>query len=1129
MLYLKSLVIDRFKSFRHAELLFNNGFTCIVGANGSGKSTTFDALLFGLGEKSLKRLRVSSFEGLLTASPKSKKGLRKAYVKMVFGGDENIEVARYLRSDGKSGYRVNGRHMKKHEVMEMLSKHGMSSDDTNTMMQGEIHRVIAFNPRERRELIDIASGIKDFDIKKEESLKELEKVDQRISEAMVSLNERRSFLNELGKEKESAESYLEMNKRLKALRYSLLSMRKDELQLAYDESTRKMALADQRKNEFKRRHDELSKNIEQLGAARQALISEMNESTVSSGSRSKKLELYAAESASLNSEISNKEALIVQWAADAAALEAEKKGIEEKIAANGAEIGLLKAEEQEFAKVVAELDYLTLGEKKADEIRNINQKIVELSSRLMNEQELSSKSHADASAIIEKKGFYEKQAMELSSTKEALVKDISVCSNREAEITQRLKSSEQDVKKIDANVKAATASIEDMDEKLIGLREQRSFARPKNSAIESGLDSAFGKEHGFYGRAALLCSYDVEYATALEVAAGPRLDYFVVEDIDAANLMIEHMKKNRLGRATFIPINGVRAASSSAERDKGHVADLVKFDKKFAKVFEYIFEDTFLVKGVDEVKKKGLGKHRYVTLEGELFERSGVMTGGTGFGKMSVRTIDMNIDKLLSEKKAAKDSLDALTGSLFELRKERSLLENELKSVKSTSSKLSSEIAITEKKISDCRLKIEEMVAGLGANEKDAAASEKQRLDTAMEVESLKAKLAVVEKGRGRDAARAEEIKRLNDAREGLNKSRVRIAEIGTENQLTGDRINRISLSQKKLKDDYEKSMKAIKDLKLKLEVVNGSRKKVEDEIKSSSNVATKAYEKLKEIEEDLSSLGMDSGKAAAELSGAERELNELNLSRSQTGTRLDDIKAEFSLYENDIEVIKGKHDEMEGEANLISAKIKDLGNVNLKAPEIYVAKKAEVDEANGKVSVLQSEKDAILDMIKEIESKKLQIFMNTFNEVNKNFTKLHKSIFEANDAELRLNDMSDPLNSGLDMVVMQGKNSWTLNQLSGGEKAFAVLALLFAIHRYRPSRIYIFDEVDSALDKNNSKILSKLIKNMSRDAQFVVVSHNDSLVVDADVAVGVVKEGNESVVVGVEMAEVAKAKQVVG
>ncbi len=1125
MLHLKSLTLHRFKSFKHAELLFNGGFTCVVGKNGSGKSTIFDALTFGLGVTSRKRLRVNSMRDLLSDSLKAKKGLHTAYVKLAFTGDDNIEVTRYVRSDGKHAYRVNGRRMRKGDVMELLAKHGIKSDYTNTMLQGEISHVIEMNPKERRELIDIASGIKEFDIKKDESLKELDKVDQKISEARVLLNERTGFLKELGKEKEVAESYVNFNKRLKSLRFSLLSMKKDALQMSYDDAVKKMAVIDQKKNVLKQKYDEVNRKIEQLNSERQALISEMNERSTSSGERSKKLEISAAELANVKAELSNSEQYISQCNMDIAALEAERKGIAEKIMLNSKELERLREEEKGHAKIVSELDYLGFADEKADEIRLINQRILELSGKLMDEQEHVSRVNADRSAMLDRKEFYKKQAEEFSKSTVSLVSEMNKFGERVPEIESRLKEIDSDLKKLDADSKGVSATIEKADEKLIGLREQRSYARQRNSQLETRLASAFKEKDGFYGKAASLCTYELEYSAAVEAAAGARMEYFVVDSIDSASRIIDYVKRNSLGRATFIPLKEIKTVSQREETGMSLLVDLVKFDKKFGRVFEYIFEDTFLAEDVEQMKKKGIGKHRYVTIEGELVERSGIISGGSGYGKVSVRTIDMRIDKFEAEKKAARESYEAISGRLFDARKEKMLLESELKSINEMSARLSSDIAIAEKKLNDSVAGAKEIDVKAADMDRELASMDRSKLETAMEIERLKTRLAAADKGKRGRGAMEEERKKLNEARSNLDRMRIRIAELSKENEMINARMTDIASSMKKRNSEIEKSKKDIKEFEMRKQVLDEARKKIEEEIKNSSSVTSKAYEKMRKIETELQAVGIENGRTAAELSGAEREINELNIVKSQTETRLSDIKAEFASYENPVEMVNGKIEDMEAEANLLSLRIKDLGNVNLRAPEIYDIKKGEVNEADAKVLTLEAEKEAVLNMINEIESKKLQIFMDTFNDVSKNFTKLHKHIFEGKEAMLRLSDVSNPLQSGLDMLVSEAGASRSVIQLSGGEKALAVLVLLFAIFTRNPSMIYMFDEVDSALDKDNSRLLSKLIKDMSKNVQFVVVSHNDSLVVDADVAIGVIKESAESSVVGVEIAELAKSR----
>jgi len=243
---------------------------------------------------------------------------------------------------------------------------------------------------------------------------------------------------------------------------------------------------------------------------------------------------------------------------------------------------------------------------------------------------------------------------------------------------------------------------------------------------------------------------------------------------------------------------------------------------------------------------------------------------------------------------------------------------------------------------------------------------------------------------------------------------------------------------------------------------------------------------------------------------------------RSQLEVRLGDLRAEISVYANEkVELLNGKIEEMEREATLLSDKLRELGNVNLKAPEIYKEKEKDVAEARSKVEMLESEREAILKMIEEIDAKKHSIFMETFNAVSKNFSKLYSYVSD-DKAELVLSDEKDPFNSEL-LIKVKTKNNIAkrAESMSGGERSMLMLILVFAIHMYKPSSIYIFDEIDAAFDKENSKKLSQLLKQLSTDSQFIVVSHNDTLISNADAAIGVAKINGESKIFGLQLSSI--------
>jgi len=322
-----------------------------------------------------------------------------------------------------------------------------------------------------------------------------------------------------------------------------------------------------------------------------------------------------------------------------------------------------------------------------------------------------------------------------------------------------------------------------------------------------------------------------------------------------------------------------------------------------------------------------------------------------------------------------------------------------------------------------------------------------------------------------------------------------------------------------------EEAKKAIRENQKKQKELEASKKETEGKITSDNDTSKRIYGKISGLDAEIAKITTEHGRMVGEHSNLDRQLSELKMKRGQAETRIGDFNAELAVYKEAMEPIKGNISEMEKEAIVLNAKIGELGNVNLKAPEMFDEKKKNADEAVEKVNTLENERHAVIRMMEEIDSKKLQTFMSTLNDIAKNFSKLFNYIFPGN-ASLRLENPKDPFNSGLEIIVTNEKSTKVLSSMSGGEKSLLSLILIFSIHMCKPSSLYIFDEVDAALDKENSKKLSHLVKEMSKNAQFVVVSHNDSLIVNADTAVGVAKTNDESRAVGIEISSILNRKQ---
>jgi chromosome segregation protein len=370
---------------------------------------------------------------------------------------------------------------------------------------------------------------------------------------------------------------------------------------------------------------------------------------------------------------------------------------------------------------------------------------------------------------------------------------------------------------------------------------------------------------------------------------------------------------------------------------------------------------------------------------------------------------------------------------------------------------------------------------------------------------------------------------RSEKLRQEIQAHQISIATLNTEASMLEQKTSDISYSISERKKQIKELKSQLDEKELRREVLVKSKEGIEKELSSKGDSSRKLIDRQNAINTEMNRLSMDIGKLDAEMANFERTINDLRLKKATAETRLNDITAELSTSAYQVAgltLLKGKPEEMDSEANILKSKMDDMGAVNLKAPEVYVEMKKQTEEAISKVTTLQTEKEAVLGMIEQIDSKKLQTFMDMLNQVNKNFAKLYNFVFPGR-ATIMLEDETDPLNSGIYMKLNDGKSDIPLKSLSGGQKSMVALMLLFSIHLCKKSSLYLFDEVDAALDPDNAKILSKLIKQMSDVAQFIVISHNNSLIVNADTAIGVaMDERKESKAYGVEIESMLKGKQ---
>ncbi len=1127
MLYLDRITIHNFKSFRHANISFSKGFNCVVGPNGSGKSNICDALLFSLGETSLKRMRVSSASNLMSVGAKAAKGdgVKRAYVSVSFTGDDNIEVSRVIKSNGKIAYRINGKRAKRQEVLDLLKAHKAEINETNTILQGEITKILALGAKDRRVLIDIAAGIKEFDDKKEASIKELEKSETKINESNIMLGERQAFLNELEKEKADAERFLELDARLKQATYTILKAREGQIELDYNRAVEGYEKASNGKkeleNQIKKQNDELSSST----AFRGKLAKKLDEGSIELSTANKLMEEINANIKIKEAQVSQIQEAIEKNRERIKQLKDESDVIAKQKDSNASEVAVLKSGllgvEKELSK--ADVDSLQSGKEIVARYSEIQKQVEVLESSLasLNGEYISANSEI---------ARLEESLREFANATSSTGKEKK---EKESELQRLKEMANEAAAKLELEKKAITASkarIEELknaslqlDSDIIGVREALAVSGRGTDRISKILKAEIKK--GFYGRAAELLSYDEKYAVAIYAAAGSRLNYFVVDSVDVASDAIEIIKKNGLGRASFIPLKEITPQPTEARDESKPLIELARFDQKYKEAFEYIFSNTYLADKIKGGSQRSIGKYRIVTLQGEVVEQSGIVTGGTLTPQQLPAVLEAKLARLTSQK-------TVIMQKIFDVEKEYELerrnmvqLELELAGHGSEERHLRSEIERLEESMARAAKEAVALEAKASALTKarEAFASrkielEKQREPHRAESDRLYSVLNRSVSAKNIGTVAQQQIDKVKELRQFIEETKVKVAALEKENEMHESRARAISKELKAEESSVKEAKAKIDEAEKQILDYGKKKAEIQEKIKGHSSSSDSLLKELQELDEKISKMGFDRGKALGDVDRIERDLMDFEGKRSQLQTRLSDIKAELISYP-DMKMMAYKDvEELERQATECRHEKELLGNVNLKAPEAYAQRKKDVDEARSRMEVLDREKNSIMAMIAEIESKKLSVFNKTFNEVNENFKKLYGTVFEGS-ANLYLDGGSDPFNSKLMFNIQGATNRKRTDEgMSGGERSILMLSLIFAIQMRKPMSFYIFDEIDIAFDKENSKKLSKLIRELSKNSQFIVVSHNDSLITMAQAAIGVAMQDGQSRAVGIEI-----------
>lgn len=1173
-MYIKEIEFINFKSFgKKVKIPFYNDFTTISGPNGSGKSNIIDGILFALGLTGSRTLRAEKLTDLIYNGDEAKKP-DFAQVTIRFDNSDRklpleldeIEVSRKIRRT-KSGYYsyfyFNGKSVSLGEIHSHIAKAGVTPEGYNVVMQGDVTQIISMTPVERRKIIDEIAGVAEFDERKQKALGELEVVRQQIERVDIILEEVRLQLEKLEGERDQALKYQALKaEKVKFEGYVLLSKLKDartellnvekELSGKEEHLEKVQVLLDERVKELQALEEtleNLSLEIRKKGEDEQLQVKREIEEIKGEVSRCvDSIELSESELDEADSrrrkafvDIDSAKGKIKELDENIESENLRKESLSSELSERKTERMLLQSRIADVdAKFAATRDELMAARKKLEDAKNEKNELIRAEDRLLDTLRRKSSELRDIENQI-------KDAEAAVSTSDSDTLSVQYEIEKLSENMESLIRDRDDIESSHFRIKE---DVKKLESKLLKLQQEYAITEARIRASEHGgsyskaVEMVIGAARqedlfGIHGTIAQLGKVDQQYATALEIAAGNRMQAVVVDtDADAAEA-IEYLKRRKGGRATFLPLNKMkdsrRLDNLSYENGViGYAIDLIEFDPDFEPAFWYVFQDTLVMENLSSARRL-MGKARMVTLEGELLEKSGAMVGGSISSKSGISFAASERDKLVelaeeiksldSSRNAAIAKQDSIESHVFELnRKIRdceatiSRKERQLEEIAGREAKLAE---LLEAKQADLRA-IEDSRAELRA-EMDRIISEKTEKEKVVaelevQISGLETKIA--------DSPLPEINKKVEFVDEEIRRLEGRIRDIEAS-------LNALQLEKEYAEQKIAEAKELIRDLD---EKKNSRQEKVASLKEKIGELEEKLEEKKSrelELSDELIGLQKERDNVQTEHGAVKRRVSiastTLEKAKQQVITLTATKNALFEQEKQFLEEIQKRGIEESDEVpnyetvymriQAIEEALRKLEPVNMRAIDEYNEVELRLSDLQGKRDTLFNEREQLLDRIGQYEQLKRDTFMEAYTNINENF----KDIFhELSDGmgELLLENPEDPFAGGMTLRAQpKEKTLQRIEAMSGGEKSLTALAFIFAIQQYRPAPFYAFDEIDMFLDGWNVERVSRRVKVSGSKVQFIVVSLRKPMIQAASRTIGVtMQENNITSITGVKL-----------
>ena len=1168
-MYLKRLEMQGFKSFADKTVLeFMPGITSVIGPNGSGKSNIVDSIKWILGEQSMKELRGGKSSDIIFAGTQTRKSLGFAEASLIFDNTDGalpiefteVTVTRKIYRSGETGYYINKTPCRLKDILELFMDTGIGKDGYSIIGQGKIDQILSNKSEDRRNVFEEAAGIVKYKTRKEESEKKLERTKLNLLRINDILTEIEANIEPLKKQSDKARRYLDLKQELKSIEvglftYNIEKYKKDMQKVSEDIDviTSNCSLEEGKLEKIKILREELKENIDEITNKIEAmqnigfesqkkqeqLNSDINvfKSKIENNEQNEKR--YKEEIEELNKKIKNSEEEMNNKLDKKTSLKENKekfvKELEEKenelktIMASFSEKELKIEESKRKLEENIDKKYEIETEKNTyiSDISNIEKRFKQI------ENEISSNISEKDRISFEKEDI-NKICYEAQKVKNQADKDLQ-------EIINKKQNAENRIKDLDTKINNLTQELRLKESRHNFLVETEKEKEGYINSVKSLLKDCqnikeLGK--GMNGALAELIEVPDELQTAIEMTLGASLQNIVTESEEDAKRLIEHLRTNKLGRASFLPITSVRGKrldkiKGAGEGVLGIASDLIKYNKKYEQIIISLLGRTVIVKNMDiaiDLAKKNGYSFRIVTLEGDVVNPSGAMAGGSvakktvnilGRGKeieklaKQIEDIKQEIEKLKNNKK---EILDASSG-IFEKendlqqkakeseieynvqkQKQESIeqfilkIENTIQKLKNEKESLKKQKQEAEKNIKACEEHVQkiietnaglqEMIDKFAESNKD---TQKKVDDLNFDITNLKISVSSFDESENSIEEITNIIKQdIENSRKSISAKEKLIEDINHENIELNEKIDESYKTIEEVKNEVQNSGENIEKLKQE-------RIKTNERLTQKENEQADEYKIIEDLKSQIVKLDVKKNKFEEDLKAQIDKLwEEYELTPNATG--------DFEKPEN-VSLTQKR-------VNNLHADIRDLGDVNVNSIEEYTNLKSRYDFMSEQRLDLENTMSKLNNIIAEITDTMKKQFKERFKVINKNFGEVFSELFGGGKAEILLEDENNVLECGININVQPpGKKLQNMLLLSGGERAFTAIALLFAILKMNPAPFCVLDEIEAALDDVNVYRYAEFLKKFARDTQFLLITHRKGTMEAADTVYGVTME----------------------